>query len=474
MLFSSNTFLLYFLPLLVFLYFLVPKKRLPVRNLVLLAFSLVFYAYGGVRYLFLLLISILVNYLGGLGVGLPKGKGLRRLFLVLTLTVNLGLLGYFKYAGFFSQILADLGFGVKVLKVVLPIGISFFTFQGASYVIDVYRGDTGIQKNPLNVALYVSLFPQLVAGPIVRYRTIEGEITRRETGILDFSDGLTRFLFGFGKKMLLANPMGTVADGVFAQVGSDLFSTPLSWLGAVAYTLQIYFDFSAYSDMAIGLGRMFGFHFLENFNYPYVAGSVTEFWRRWHISLSTWFRDYVYIPLGGNRRGKARQIFNLMVVWALTGLWHGANWTFIFWGLYYGVLLILEKFVLAKALSKVPALLRHLITLGIVTVGWVIFRSDSLALALRYLGTMFDGSSWRADQTVFYLAVYWPEFLLCAICCLPIKPALQKFLDRKKETSALAYYTAGLFPKLTAAAVFFLGYLKLVTGSYNPFIYFQF
>ncbi|MBR3416157.1 MAG: MBOAT family protein [Clostridia bacterium] len=472
MLFSSSTFLIFFLPALFILYYVFPKKLIYARNLILLSFSIVFYAFGGVRFLFLLLASILVNYLGGLGCGLAVKKGSKKAFLILAVAVNLALLAYFKYAGFFTEALAFTG--IPILKVTLPIGISFFTFQGMSYVIDVYRGDAGMQRDPLKVALYVSLFPQLVAGPIVRYSTVEKEISARSTTIADVSQGLTRFILGFGKKMLLANSMGAVADRVFGLTGNELLSAPLAWVGAIAYTLQIYLDFSAYSDMAIGMGRMLGFHFLENFDYPYTASSVTDFWRRWHISLSTWFRDYVYIPLGGNRRGKGRQIFNLAVVWALTGLWHGANWTFIVWGLYFGAILIVEKFILSGFLKKVPAFFGHLLTLFVVVISWVIFRSDSISDAIRYVGVMFGAGGGDAREAVYYLIEYLPEFVLCIVACLPLKKAVERALGKKAEKSHSARVLIEIGPKLFAAVVFALAYLKLATGSFNPFIYFQF
>lgn len=371
--------------------------------------------------------------------------------------------------------LISLGLNVKIPGIVLPIGISFFTFQGASYVIDVYRGDAKVQSNPLNVALYVSLFPQLVAGPIVRYTTVENEITCRRHTLKSFGDGVTRFMLGFGKKMILANAMGEIADQIFSlDKGSEL-TTALAWVGAIAYTFQIYFDFSAYSDMAIGLGHMFGFNFEENFNYPYTASSVTDFWRRWHISLSTWFRDYVYIPLGGNRCSKGRHIFNLMVVWSLTGLWHGANWTFIIWGVYFGVLLIAEKYLLAKILPKIPSALRHIITLLIVIFSWVLFRSDTIADALSYLGVMFGNSapSGFSKYAFYYLRQYWPEFVISIIAVFPVKNLCQNFLEKRRNKTKL--YAAGIIAsKAFAVIVFALGYLKLVLGSFNPFIYFQF
>ena len=474
MVFTSTVFLYYFLPPLLVLYYAMHGRwLLPIKNFILLVFSLVFYAWGGVGNLFILLASVVVNYLGGLGVGLSKSRGAKRAFLILSLLFSLGLLGYYKYAGFGAGILNSLGIPVAVPSIVLPIGISFFTFQGVSYVIDVYRGDAGVQKNPLYVALYIALFPQLVAGPIVRYTTVEYEITHREHTLSDFSDGLVRFFIGFGKKMLLANAMGEIADDVFTM-GSDVLTAPVAWVGAIAYSFQIYFDFSAYSDMAIGLGRMFGFHFLENFNYPYISDSITDFWRRWHISLSTWFRDYVYIPLGGNRCSKARCIFNLSVVWFLTGMWHGANWTFIAWRLYFGALHKIEKYLLGSILPKIPRAVRRVVTLVIVMIGWVLFRSDSIADAGRYLAVMFGGGGFAVDQAVYYIVEYLPEFILCIVASLPIKVALERRLDRSCESSMLAFLTKELGTKLFAFAVFVLSFIKLISGNFNPFIYFQF
>lgn len=479
MLFSSTVFLLGFLPCLFICYFIIPQgkngKFLWWKNIVLLLFSLVFYAWGGVAYLGILLTSIAVNYIGGLLVTIPKSRKLQKLILFLAMAANLGLLGWYKYANFAASVMISLGLSVEIPNVVLPIGISFFTFQGASYVIDVYRRDARVQKNPLNVALYVALFPQLVAGPIVRYTTVENELTGRSHTLKSFSDGVVRFMLGFGKKMIIANAMGEIADGIFGMDTAASLTTPLAWVGAVAYTLQIYFDFSAYSDMAIGLGRMFGFHFNENFNYPYIASSVTDFWRRWHISLSSWFRDYVYIPLGGNRCSKGRHIFNLMVVWSLTGLWHGANWTFIVWGMYFGVLLITEKYLLAKVLPKIPVVIRHIATLLIVIISWVLFRSASITDALSYLGVMFgnsSGSGW-SRYAFYYIRQYYPEWILGIIGVFPVKRLCESFIEKHKENTAVFIF--GQFaPKIFAVIVFVLGYFKLVSGSFNPFIYFQF
>lgn len=473
MLFSSVSFLLGFFPVLLILYFLIPAKYRRTRNGILLIFSLFFYGCGGPKYLLLMLVSIAVNYLSGLLVDGSKTKKGKKLFLFVSVAINLGLLFYFKYTGFFTQVLNGFIPSVKILSITLPIGISFFTFQGMSYVIDVYRGDVPVQKNPARIALYISLFPQLIAGPIVRYSTVADEIAVRHENITEFADGLQRFMFGFAKKMIIANTAGEIADAIFAVELQNL-TTATAWVGALAYTAQIYFDFSAYSDMAIGIGEIFGFHFLENFNYPYISKSVTEFWRRWHISLSTWFRDYVYIPLGGNRCSKSRNIFNLFVVWALTGMWHGASWNFIMWGLWFWVFLIFEKYILRDGIKKIPAFFGHVYTLLVVIVGWVLFRSVDLTTALGYTKAMFGfGAGLKDGQSIYYIIEYWPEWLLFIACSLPIYPKLKEKITKGK-TDGKAATVFGIVSKLFAIFVFFIGYLKLVTGSFNPFIYFRF
>ena len=470
MVFSSISFLCFFLPLLLILYYIVPKRYLLARNLVLLVFSMVFYLWGGTRYVLLLLASIGVNYLGGLAVGCLKGEKGRKFALILAVAANLGLLGWFKYAGFVSEIINSLGISVPVLEIVLPIGISFFTFQGMSYVIDVYRRDVPVQKNPIHVAFFVAFFPQLVAGPIVRYQTIAEEIVSRQESLHEVSEGLVRFLLGLGKKMLLANTMGLIADEIFAL---SAHSVGVAWIGAISYTAQIYFDFSAYSDMAIGLGRMFGFHFSENFNYPYISDSITEFWRRWHISLSTWFRDYVYIPLGGNRGSRGRVIFNTAVVWFLTGLWHGAAWTFIAWGIWYLLLLLGERYLWKGLLEKSPKPLRHLYTMVLVVLGWVMFRSPDLHYAASFVGQMFGiGAAAESGQSLYYLLEYWPELFLAIVAALPVKCWIESFLRQGESKTKMVILHYG--PMVLALVMLCLAYLKLATGSFNPFIYFQF
>ena len=478
MVFSSVTFLLFFLPCLLLFYFIVPARFRMARNIILLAFSIVFYSFGGVRFVALLLASIAINYISGLVASDDHDKRVRRLGVVMACVLGLSLLGWFKYAGFFAEIINSFGAAVPVPEITLPIGISFFTFQGLSYVIDVYRGDAECQRNPFNLALYIALFPQLVAGPIVRYTTIEKEILGRRETLRDFSDGTVQFLCGLGKKMILANPMGEIADAVFSQNTAD-YTTGAAWIAALAYTFQIYFDFSAYSDMAIGLGRMFGFHFLENFNYPYVSDSVTEFWRRWHISLSTWFRDYVYFPLGGSYCPAIKNVRNLAVVWILTGLWHGAAWNYVFWGIWYLAFLLIEKFVLGNALKKMPFLIRHIYTMLIVIAGWVFFRSPTLEFAFGMLRSMVGaGSGSGIGEAVFYLLQYWPEWILCLLAIFPIKLFVQGMLEfsvrRKRGAAGISSFILAWGPKLFALLVLAISYMQLVTGSFNPFIYFQF
>lgn len=472
MVFSSLNFLFLFFPCLLVCYFVLPERWRKGRNFVLLAFSLFFYGYAGMQFLPLMVVSILINYLFGLLVRIRKMR-VRKVFAVLAVTCNLALLGWFKYAVFTAEVLNGLGLAVPIPQVILPIGISFFTFQGMSYVLDVYRGDAEAERNPLRVALYIALFPQLVAGPIVRYTTVASEIRARHETVDGFADGTVRFLLGLAKKMLLANPLGQIADAAFATSIPNL-STAMAWLGVLAYTGQIYFDFSGYSDMAIGLGRIFGFHFLENFNYPYISKSITEFWRRWHISLSSWFRDYVYIPLGGNRCSSLKQVRNILIVWCLTGFWHGAHWTFLCWGLYYGILLMGERFVWGKALDKLPAFLRHFYTLFLVVLGWLLFRAESLPYALGVFKVMFGlGGTGLAGQATYWLLEFRWELAAAAVCALPIKKWAETWLTRYRDCGwAVAVSAWG--PKALALSLGFLSVVKLVTSTFNPFIYFQF
>lgn len=379
MLFSSALFLYYFLPIVLFTYYIILPRQTEILNIFLLIASLCFYAWGEPIFVCLMMFSCFMNWLFALWI--DKYRKFAISIITWMLIYNLSILFVFKYLNFTCNILTSFGFYNSIPTIILPIGISFFTFQAISYVIDVYRKKGEVQKNPLNVALYICLFPQLIAGPIVRYETISKEIKSRHITKNDFTNGVERFIIGLSKKMLLANNMAIIADHIFNITWNNL-TLPLAWLGAVAYTFQIYFDFSGYSDMAIGLGKMFGFHFLENFNYPYIAKTITDFWRRWHISLSSWFRDYVYIPLGGNRVNTSRLFINLFIVWFLTGLWHGANWTFIIWGLLYFILLCMEKSI---HIEKHTNILTHVYTLLFVIIGWVIFRSDSIENAYIYM-----------------------------------------------------------------------------------------
>lgn len=469
MVFSSLSFLIVFLPLLLALYFLTPARLRRVRNLILLAFSLAFYGCAGLRFLPLMLVSIAINYLGGLLCGSGK-KAVRRIGVWGAAALGLALLGYFKYAGFFVRSVNALGASLPVPNITLPIGISFFTFQGLSYVVDVYRGDAAVQKNPLKVALYISLFPQLVAGPIVRYTTVAGEIDDRRESVSEFSAGAQRFCFGLGKKMLLANGIAAVADAAF---GASAPSAAFAWLGALAYTLQIYFDFSAYSDMAIGMGLMIGFHYKENFDYPYLSRSVSEFWRRWHISLGSFFRDYVYIPLGGNRHGVPRTIANLFFVWFLTGLWHGASWNFVLWGLYFFVFIAAERLFLGRILERIPVIFSHLYLLIVVFFGWAIFRFRQPVLLNAVLGGMFGANGNPLTNfefnTVFLNYVF---FLIAAvIATTPLLKALGERFSSGGLRTAYAYNALQMFvPPL----LLLLSTAALVGNSYNPFLYFQF
>lgn len=454
MVFSSATFLFIFLPAVLAAYFILPKKC---NNFVLLVFSLAFYAYGEPKGIFIMLISILGNYIFALFLR----NRYKKLALVLSVVFNLGILCYYKYSGF---LLSNLGI-TDFREVIMPIGISFFTFQGMSYVFDVYKGDTEPERNPLNVATYISLFPQLVAGPIVRYTTIEQELVTREITAEKTARGISRFIIGLSKKMLLANTLGGVAAQIF-EVEPSTLSAPMAWLGAVCYAFQIFYDFSGYSDMAIGMGLMFGFHFLENFNYPYIARSITEFWQSWHMSLSTWFRDYVYIPLGGNRKGVKRQILNILIVWMLTGLWHGAAWVFVFWGLYYAVLLILEKFVWGRLLARAPRVLAHVYTLALVLFGWVIFNGSNVGHILGYVGAMFGLGDATYAGALGLAGDYKVELLAAALFSTPgVKMLGKRFKDRR---GAMVLARVGLI------MMFIVCIMMVVNTSFNPFIYFRF
>lgn len=469
MVFSSAVFLLLFLPAVLICYYNPFFRGREFKNVLLLLASLFFYAWGEPFFVMILMLSILLNYgfgrlIAGSDPALHRTR--RRGLLLLSLCYNVGLLAVFKYMGFFADNLSLLvGRRVNRPELALPIGLSFFTFQMLSYILDVYWEKAPVQKNVLHVGLYISMFPQLVAGPIVRYETIAAEITGRKENRRDFSEGVERFLVGLGKKVLIANYVAGVADICFAKNGGGELTAAGAWLGAAAYTLQIYFDFSGYSDMAIGLGKMFGFHFLENFNFPYISASITEFWRRWHISLSSWFRDYIYIPLGGNRRGKGRMFFNLLVVWTLTGLWHGANWTFVVWGLLYFVLLALEKIT---GLNRRKSWFGHVYTLFFVNLAWVVFRAEDLAAAGTYLGTMFGfgAAAGIGAETLLLLKNSWTVLLAACIGCLPVSGWMRKQYADKR------WY--GVLRQAWLLFLFAMSLAACVKASYSPFIYFNF
>lgn len=456
MVFSSTVFLLAFLPVTAILYYLVPKST---RNSVLLLGSLLFYGFGEPKYLLVMAVSILFNY----GCGLAISKKPQRLMLALAVIGNLSILGYFKYAGFFF---GSFGFG----QVVLPIGISFYTFQAMSYVIDVYRKKAAPQRNLFRFGLYITLFPQLIAGPIVRYVTIEAQLSERDSSLENFAEGTRRFIVGLGKKVLLANQAGLLWDEISAM---DAGSMPAAtaWLGAIAFTFQIYFDFGGYSDMAIGLGRMFGFHFEENFNYPYTAKSITDFWRRWHISLSTWFKEYVYIPLGGNRKGLLRQVVNILIVWALTGFWHGASWNFLWWGVYFGVLLILEKVWLLRRLEKLPGLLQHVYALFFIVLGWVIFALTDGTAFFSYLKAMaFCGGLWDG-RSGYFLATAGVLLVIMTFASTQIPAKCAKSVLEKLQNKPAVYL---IVKNLTYLLILTASMAFLVSDTYNPFLYFRF
>jgi len=445
------------------------------RNFFLLLSSLVFYAWGEGILVLLMLFSISVNYMGGLGISyfLEKKNTFSKWILGLTIAVNLGLLFYYKYANFLVDIFQELGFYLKYdhNSILLPIGISFFTFQGISYLVDVYRKETEVQANLFHLGLYISFFPQLIAGPIVRYHDIAEEIKERTTDVALFTEGTIRFIRGLAKKVIIANSAALIADQVFSLPGSDI-SVVSAWLGILCYTIQIYFDFSGYSDMAIGLGKMLGFNFKENFNYPYISMSIQEFWRRWHISLSTWFRDYLYIPLGGNRKGLRRTYVNLIIVFFITGLWHGASWNFVFWGLFHGLFLILERSKVLNTL-KWPVFVQHLYVLVVVIVGWVFFRAETMTEAVAYLGSMVGASQGEDITALIYINPYSITMILLAIIfSMPIRAWLNGFVAKSKSNLLSKMHGPSIY--FFYIGLFLWSIIELAQSSYNPFIYFRF
>lgn len=469
MVFSSSVFFMAFLPITLVLYFLIPERFLKVRNLWLLIASLIFYSWGEPKYIAVMAFSIVFNYVMGRLVSRSKA------LLVFCLFGNLAILGFFKYTDFLIGTVNDLfGGSISLLNIALPIGISFYTFQTMSYIIDVYRGKVPPQRDFIAFAAYVTLFPQLIAGPIVRYSDVAVMLVGRKSNLEQIAEGVRRFIIGFGKKVLLANQIYVIWNEITLMPTSEI-STATAWLGATCFTFQIYFDFSGYSDMAIGLGKIFGFDYLENFNYPYISRSITEFWRRWHMSLSSWFKEYVYVPLGGNRKGLPRQIFNIAVVWALTGLWHGASWNFVAWGIYFGVILILEKLWILKWLEKCPACVGHLYSLVLIVLGWVIFALTDFSQMKEYLLMMFGGASAFIDSDFKYLA--WSRIWVLIACAIGSTPLVKLVCERiagglssvrNGDVWLGALETAVLLGILALSIAF------LVSGSYNPFLYFRF
>ena len=466
MLFSSMTFLFIFLPLVIFVYFIADNR---IKNYVLLVASLIFYSWGEPKYIILMILSIIVNYLLALMIDKFKKKNLKKIILIVSIVFNIGLLFTFKYFDFFARNVNNF-FDLKIpfLNLTLPIGISFYTFQILSYVVDVYKGDIKVQKNIFILGTYIALFPQLIAGPIVRYSTIEKQLVKREHSFSKVCDGLRRFLVGFIKKVLIANNVALIADTIFNSNNIANYGAGILLIALLSYTIQIYYDFSGYSDMAIGLGKIFGFDFLENFNYPYSSLSITDFWRRWHISLSSWFRDYVYIPLGGNRCSKIKWIFNILVVWLLTGFWHGASWNFIIWGFYYAVILLIEKLFLHKILDKLPKVIRFIYMFILVNFGWLIFRVENLKKLHIVIKNIF---TFKASNYVSFLLEYHSLInniiflILGLIFMFPIVKVFKKFENNK---------IYGIIRDIVLIGLFLISLCSLINNSYNPFIYFRF
>ena len=470
MVFSTPTFLYVFFPVCLGLYFLMPTLR--AKNIALLLMSLVFYAWGDPVCVLLMMFTAFANYFCGLRIAAAKDQTVQKRWLAVSVVASLAFLVFFKYTGFFLSNLNRIpGVRLPGFQIAMPIGISFYTFQAMSYTIDVYRGEANVQRSYADFLLYVSLFPQLIAGPIVRYVDVQNEIVRRKTTAEDFVVGITRFAVGLAKKLLLANYCGSAADKLLKGTDASVLG---GWLGLILFAFQIYFDFSGYSDMAIGLGRMLGFHFKENFDYPYICSSITDFWRRWHISLSTWFRDYVYIPLGGNRKGKGRQLLNLFIVWFLTGFWHGASWNFILWGLYFFVLLALEKFVFAKLIKKMPRVLNHLLALFFVLMGWELFYFENLSALGAFFGRIFGGGSAVSTLSLTLLENNSLLLVVCVLASLPIGRYVRSIhlglihaggpLRNISMALRLAFNTV----VMTVCTI------VMITNSYNPFLYFRF
>lgn len=464
MVFSSLVFLFAYLPITLLAYYLVPRQG---RNIFLFIVNLIFYGWGEPKLVLLMVFNIFFNYIGGWLVDKYRADAKKKkLFLILTCVLDIGILAVFKYTGMITETLNMLPFlNIPELQISLPIGISFYTFQTMSYVIDVYRDDAPVSKNFINFGTYVALFPQLIAGPIVRYRDVAEQLVNRRETLEMFTRGVKLFMVGLAKKVIIANTMGTLTTNIFAT--TDENGVVGTWVGMIAYTFQIYFDFSGYSDMACGLGNMMGFEFLKNFNYPYIAKSITDFWRRWHISLSTWFKEYVYIPLGGNRKGVKRQILNLLIVWGLTGLWHGAAYNFVLWGLYYGLLLILEKFVLKKFLDRLPSFVQHIYTLFIVIIGWGLFYFTDVGQLGEFMVDLFNfGNGICGNQAFNLIMSNLPILIIAAVASTPLAAMLyNRFEHTRFMWIPETLYCMGVLAVSTAS---------LVNQSYNPFLYFRF
>ena len=473
MVFSSSVFLMSFLPLTLLAYFIVPARFIGARNGVLLAASLIFYGWGEPKYILIMLFSIVFNYVCGLIIGKNieiNNKHRAKPMLIFCVFGNLALLGFFKYTDFVLETVNRLTEAGFILPgIALPIGISFYTFQTMSYVIDVYRQKVKPQRDLVAFGAYVTLFPQLIAGPIVRYSDVAVMLVGRRTNMEQAAEGVRRFIIGFGKKVLLANQIYILWRELSAM---ESLSMAAAWLGAAAFTFQIYFDFSGYSDMAIGLGKILGFDYLENFNYPYISRSITEFWRRWHMSLSSWFREYVYIPLGGNRKGLSHQLLNISVVWALTGLWHGASWNFVIWGVYYGIILIIEKLGLLRILEKLPAAIGHIYSLIIIVIGWVIFAVDDLGDAAHYIGMMFGSAEKIADDAFIYF--FESRIWLLIACVIGSTPLPKMVCTAAAEILKDKEILLSVIETVLFMGIFILSMAFLVSGSYNPFLYFRF
>ena len=463
MIFSSIPFLFFFFPLFILLYFTLPFKY---KNYILLLFSLIFYAWGEPIYILLMIFSSIVDFINGKNIEKYKDDNKKKkIYLIISIIINISLLGFFKYADFFIKVINNiLNLDIPLLNLGLPIGISFFTFQTMSYSIDVYRGDVKAEKDFLTFMTYVCMFPQLIAGPIVRYETVSSELHKRDINFKKFADGFTRFLRGLFKKVLIANNIGLLFTLITSSEVNDI-SIMTGVLAIVSYAFQIYFDFSGYSDMAIGMGNMCGFTFLENFNYPYISKSITEFWRRWHISLSSWFKDYVYIPLGGSRVNILKNIRNILIVWILTGFWHGASWNFIFWGLYYGILLLLEKFVLKKYIDKLPDFVKHIYTIVLVFIGWMIFAFDDSKYLFEFIKAL-TSNKFVDSAFLYYFKNYFLILVIATLFSLPVYPKVKEKMNNTIFTSLLS---------ISIYVILFIITLSyLVSDTYNPFLYFRF